>query len=102
MGEDAVRLGFAADTVDAGFEWVGFHATGLAELTASREPSLTEYAVKFPSFHQCAVASSTPLDFPGFTLVLTRVSAYRLFLFAGPEEPMYLYRVPGPGCPAAP
>ena len=34
MGDEAVRLGFAAETVDAGFEWVGFHATGLAELTA--------------------------------------------------------------------
>ena len=30
MGDEAVRLGFAAETVDAGFEWVGFHATGLA------------------------------------------------------------------------
>jgi hypothetical protein len=99
MGDEAVRLGFAAETVDAGFEWVGFHATGLAELTAPREPSTTEYAVKFPSFRQCAVASSSPLDFPGFTLVLTRESAYRLLLLAGPEEPMYLYRVAGPGCP---
>jgi dolichyl-phosphate-mannose-protein mannosyltransferase len=102
MGEEAVRLGFAAETIDAGFEWVGFHAVGLAELTASREPSMTEYAVKFPSFRQCAVASSSPLDFPGFTLVLIRVSAYRLLLFAGPEEPMYLYRVSGPGCPSEP
>ena len=31
MGEEAVRLGFAPETVDAGLEWVGFHATGLAE-----------------------------------------------------------------------
>jgi hypothetical protein len=102
MGEEAVRLGLAADTVDAGFEWVGLHAVGLAELTASREPSMTEYAVKFPSFRQCAVASSSPLDFPGFTLVLTRPSAYRLLLIAGPEEPIYLYRVSGRGCPARP
>ena len=72
MGDEAVRRGFAAETVDAGFEWVGFHATGLAELRALREPSMTEYAVKFPSFRQCAVASSSPLDFPWFTLVLTR------------------------------
>ena len=100
MGDAAVRLGFAAETVDAGLEWVGFHATGLARLTASRAPSMTEYAVKFPSFHQCAVASSTPLDFPGFTLILTKADAYRLLLFAGPTEPIYLYRVAGEGCPA--
>lgn len=102
MGEEAVRLGFAADTVDAGFEWVGLHAAGLAELSAPRAPSMTDYAVKFPSFHQCAVASSSPLDFPGFTLLRTETSAYRLLLFAGPAEAMYLYRVAGPGCPAGP
>ena len=99
MGEEAMRLGFAAETVDAGLEWVGFHATGLARLTAQPQVTMTEYAVKFPSFHRCAVASSTPLDFPGFTLVLTRPGAYRLLLLAGPTEPMYLYRVAGPGCP---
>ena len=99
MGDEAVRRGFAAETVDAGFEWVGFHATGLAELRALSEPSMTEYAVKFPSFRQCAVASSSPLDFPWFTWALTRDNAYRLLLIAGPEEPMYLYRVSGPGCP---
>ena len=102
MGDAAVRMGFAADTVDAGFEWVGSHATGLAELTAPRAPSMTEYSVKFPSFHQCAVASSSPLDFPGFTLILTRPDAYRLLLAAGPAEPLYLYRVAGDGCPAGP
>ena len=100
MGDAAVELGFAPETVDAGFEWVGLHATGLANLTAPRAPSMTEYAVKFPSFHQCAVASSTPLDFPGFTLLVTRVRAYRLLLFAGPAEPIYLYRVANEGCPS--
>ncbi|MEA2653177.1 MAG: hypothetical protein QOI37_404 [Chloroflexota bacterium] len=99
MGDAAVRLGYAPETVDAGFEWVGLHATGLARLTAPREPSMTEYAVKFPSFHQCAVVSSTPLDFAGFTLVVTWPDAYRLLLFAGPSEPMYLYRVADAGCP---
>lgn len=102
MGDEAVRLGFAADTVDAGLEWVGFHASGLAVTSARRTPSMTNYADKFPSFHPCAVASSSPLDFPGFTLVLTRTSAYRLLLFAGPAETMYLYRVAGSGCPAGP
>lgn len=100
MGDAAVRLGFAAETVDAGLEWVGFHATGPARLAAPRAPSMTEYAVKFPSFRQCAVASSTPLDFPGFTLILTQVDGYRLLLFAGPTEPMYLYQVAGEGCPS--
>ena len=102
MGDEAVRLGFAAETVDAGFEWVGSHDAGLAAPTAGRRPGMTPYAVKFPSFRQCAVASGSPLDFPGFTLVLTRPGAYRRLLFAGPAETMYLYRVAGPGCPAGP
>jgi hypothetical protein len=99
MGEEAVRLGFAPETVDAGLEWVGFHASGLAYLTAPAQATMTEYAVKFPSFHRCAIASSTPLDAAGFTLILTRPEAYRLLLVAGPTEPLYLYRVAGPGCP---
>jgi hypothetical protein len=99
MGEEAVHLGFAAETVDAGLEWVGFHASGLARLTAQPQATMTEYAVKFPSFHRCAVASSTPLDVPGFTLLLARTDAYRLLLIAGAAEPMYLYQVAGPGCP---
>jgi hypothetical protein len=99
MGEEAVRRGFPPETVDAGLEWVGLHATGRVELAAQREPWMTEYAPKFPSFRQCAVASSSPLDDPGFSLLLTRPDAYRLLLFAGPVEPMYLYRVAAPGCP---
>jgi hypothetical protein len=102
MGEEAVSRGFTAETVDAGFEWVGFHATGLADLTARAEPSMTEYAVKFPSFHPCAVVSSSPLAFPGFTLILVREDAYRSLLVAGPAEPLYLYRVAGSDCPPPP
>jgi hypothetical protein len=100
MGEEAVRLGFPADTVDAGFEWVGFHASGPAALTARPVPSMTGYSVKFPSFHACAVVSSSPLDFPGFSPILARTDAYRLLLIAGSVEPLYLYRVAGPDCPA--
>jgi hypothetical protein len=102
IGEEAVRLGYAASTVDAGFEWVGFHATGLADPKARRVPNMTSYAAKFSSFHQCAQATSSPLDVPGFTLLSTRTSAYRLLLIAGPKETLYLYRFAGPACPAGP
>ena len=30
MGRTAIQHGIAAENVDAGYEWVGFHATGLA------------------------------------------------------------------------
>jgi hypothetical protein len=99
IGEEAVQLGFAPETVDAGFEWVGFHAIGAADPTARSVPSMTTYAPKFPSFHQCAVAASSPLVVPGFNLELTRTHAYRLLLFTGPDESLYLYRAAGSGCP---
>jgi len=99
MGEEAVRLGFAPATVDAGLEWVGLHATGPVELTAQQVFERTGYSVKFPSFHACAVASSTPLDYIDFRLILTRPDAYRLLLITGPSETLYLYRVAGPDCP---
>jgi hypothetical protein len=99
MGEEAVRLGFAPDTVDAGLEWVGLHATGRVELAARQVPERTGYSVKFPSFEACAVVSSTPLGYADFRLILIRPDAYRLLLIAGPSEPLYLYRVAGPDCP---
>jgi hypothetical protein len=102
MGEEAVRLGFAPDTVDAGLEWVGVHATGLAALRAQPVPSMTDYSVKFPSMHPCAVVASTALGFPGFRLLLTQPDAYRLLLVGGPSETLYLYRVEGRGCPTGP
>lgn len=101
MGEEAVRRGFAPETIDAGLEWVGAHATGLADPRAARIPSMTAYAVKFPSYHQCAVVAASPLDFDGFDLAFEQKGAYRLLLFAGPREALYLYRVAGPGCPTS-
>jgi hypothetical protein len=101
MGDEAVRLGFAADTVDAGLEWVGLHAAGPVALAARQVPERTGYSVKFPSFHACAIVSSRPLDFVDFELILTRPDAYRLLLVGGPSETLYLYRVAGPACPAS-
>jgi hypothetical protein len=61
---------------------------------------MTYYAAMFPSFKQCAVATSSALNGPGFTLLDTQPSAYRLLLFAGRTETMYLYRFAGNDCPA--
>jgi hypothetical protein len=99
IGDEAVRLGFAADTVDAGLEWVGLHATGPVQLAARQVPDRTGYSVKFPTFHACAIVSSTPLDWVDVELVVKRFDAYRLLLVVGPSEPLYLYRVIRPGCP---
>jgi hypothetical protein len=99
MGELAVRRGFTPGTVDAGMAWVGYYATGIAEVGAT--PSATEswYDAWWPSFRLCAMVSSSLLDIPGFRLEAADIEAYRLLLFAGDEEPLYLYRVTGAGCP---
>jgi hypothetical protein len=98
MGELAVSGGLARDTVDAGMEWVGYNARGVANVGAV--PTQTEmwYDAWWPSFRLCAMVSSSPLDLPGFRLEHADIEAYRLLLFDGPQEALYLYRVAGPGC----
>jgi len=100
IGDEAVARGFPAETVDAGLEWVAFHATGVATPYATAPPGWSRYDAWWPPFRLCAMASTAPLSEPGFELIATYPTAYRLLLFAGPKEPLYLYRVPGPGCPS--
>ena len=99
MGEKAVAGGANAATVDAGFEWVTFYATGLA--VHAPAPALGGmYETRWPSFHLCELVSNSPLTNPELTLVDTSTNAYKLFLFGGPQETLYLYRVQGQqSCP---
>jgi hypothetical protein len=99
MGELAVERGFAPQTVDAGMAWVGYYATGVAQLGAQPTPSENWYDAIWPSFTPCAMVSSSMLDVPGFHLMAAEINAYRLFLFDGLQEPLYLYRIETPGCP---
>jgi hypothetical protein len=78
---------------------VGYHATGTAVVDAAGPPTEMWYGAWWPSFRQCAVVSGSLLDVPGLRLARADVEAYRLLLAAGPEEPLYLYAVTGPGCP---
>ncbi len=98
MGEVAVARGFARQTVDAGMEWVGYHATGTANVFAPQTSAGTWYSAWWPSHRTCALVSSSLLNLPGFTLELADTQAYRLLLVGGPETPLYLYRVANPGC----
>jgi 4-amino-4-deoxy-L-arabinose transferase-like glycosyltransferase len=99
MGDLAVERGISANTVDAGLEWVTNYASGLAAPNTVSPNSQMWYEAWWPSFHLCAVVSSSPLNQPGVQLEAADVEAYRLLLFAGPQEPLYLYRVSGPDCP---
>jgi hypothetical protein len=97
-GESAVAGGANASTVDAGFEWVTFHATGLS--VRARPPALGGvYEGRWPSFHLCTLVSDSPISSPAATLETADSNAYKLFLLGGPTEPLYVYSVAGPGCP---
>jgi hypothetical protein len=99
-GRDAVMAGFAATTVDAGFEWVGNHATTVAKpgrRAADAPPYETWYDQMFPGFRDCAFVSGSRLDEPA--LVLMRAVSYNELAFAVPER-LYLYAVRRSGCGA--
>jgi hypothetical protein len=100
-GEDAVTMGYEARTVDAGYEWVGYHASGAA--TAGEGPFvLTWYYRLIPAEPPCAVVSNSPLDDDSLTLIQVNRSAYLQYLFFGPAEPLYLYGAVAEGCPPLP
>lgn len=98
-GEAAVAAGYAPSTVDAGYDWVGFH--GGAHLNAvSRDYGVTWYDDLFMPAAPCAVVSNTPLAAPGFTQLSVDEAAYRQYLFAGSDRPLYLYGSTDARCPA--
>ncbi len=91
--------GIQAGTVDAGLEWVSFHATGVATPYAKAPPGWSRFDAWWPSFRLCAMVSASPLDRPDLSLIEADPAAYRLLLFGGPTEPLYLYRAAGADCP---
>jgi hypothetical protein len=98
-GERLVQLGYRADQVDGGFDWVGYHYPGIARpdriaLEPKDYPPAT-YDAYFPEFRRCAFASPQPITPPpGFGLVGT-VRHHRLYGLM--SETMYLYGVPRDG-----
>jgi hypothetical protein len=100
-GEAAVALGYDAQTVDAGYEWVGSHGSGTQDLNFVPTGVTRWYAI-WPSFRACAVLSNTPLDIPAYELIRENRSAYRQYLLFGPAEPLYLYGARMEGCPSPP
>lgn len=94
-GNRLVQSGIPADQIDAGYEWMGFHATtqGDPTIRTSRE---TFYRSWWPSFVECGVVSSEPSTLPDRELAGT--TEYALNLIAGPAETLYLYRLTSPDC----
>jgi len=99
MGERAMAMGYQATAIDAGLEWVSYHATGIAAPYATTTESVSRYVAWWPPTRVCAVASSSPLHEPGLRLIATDRTAYRMLLFAGSAAPLYLYARTETGCP---
>ena len=100
-GEAAVAMGYDARTVDAGYEWVSYHASWVWN-SGSGTYGLTWYDDAFSSYRPCAVLSNSPLDGGAFRLIRVDRSAYLQFLFFGTAEPLYLYGAVVDGCPPPP
>ena len=100
-GEAAVALGYDAQTVDAGYEWVSYHASGVGN-SGSGAYGLTWYDDVLSSSRPCAVLSNSPLDGGALRLIRVDRSAYLQYLFFGPAEPLYLYGALVDGCPPPP
>jgi len=100
-GETAVALGFDARTVDAGYEWVGYHSSTAAQ-SGSGSYDLTWYDDLLLPAPPCAVLSNSPLEDGPLKLIRVNRAAYRQYLFFGPDEPLYLNGSTSNGCPPVP
>ena len=94
-------MGYDARTVDAGYEWVGYHASGAGK-SGSGTFGLSWYDDLLSSTSPCAVLSNRPLDNGAFRLIRVNRAAYLQYLFLGPGEPLYLYGAVMDGCPPPP
>jgi len=101
-GLDAVGAGYKPGTVDAGFDWVGSHATVAAARgrhVAGIPSYETWYDTMFSSFRDCAFVSGSQVALPHVALL--RTVRYEEVGFAVPEY-LYIYGVRDRGCePAA-
>ena len=100
-GEAAVAMGYDPRTVDAGYEWVGYHSTGEGTPAADSVGS-SWYHDMLSSQPACAVLSNSPLDRDELRLVREYPSAYLQYGFFGPAQPLYLYGALADGCPVPP
>ncbi len=101
-GQAAVKAGFPASAVDAGFDWVGGHAATPAvrgRNVTSGAPYEMWYDQMFSRFKDCAFVSGSPVGAAGVSLI-GRVR-YQELGFAFPER-LYIYRVRNPACVPAP
>jgi len=93
-GEQLAATGLPADAIDAGYEWVGFHATSPAHM-AHPTKSTPPYRGWWDT-PVCGLVTASP-DGPRNGR-LVGIEDYRLYLIAGPRVDLYLYRIESPDC----
>jgi hypothetical protein len=98
-GRLLVAEGIPADSIDAGYEWVGAHASQLVIPERALETGERWYFPIAPGFRPCAIVASSALIEPGIRLQGVTRDAYRLLLVGGPATPLYVYRSVRPDCP---
>jgi hypothetical protein len=94
-GERLVQLGVSPDEVDAGYEWVGYFQPSLPA-ASTVPPKKTFYDSLWPGRRECGIVTSQNEGPAGAALVGT--VGYSLFLIAGPDEFLHLYRVTSLDC----
>ena len=92
-GQALVAAGVPPDEVDAGYAWLGAHAT--TPLIGGGTHRV-RYRQLWPEFRQCGSVTSDPRPEAGTLPVGTE--AYPLFLIGGPIQPLFLYRDSAPEC----
>ncbi len=99
-GDAMVAMGYDAGAVDAGYEWMGSHASTIGN--ADLGYGLAWYDDWIAPSRPCAAVSNSPLAPANFGLIQVDRSAYRQYLFFGPEQPLYLYGSLAYDCPRLP
>jgi hypothetical protein len=100
-GDATVREGYNARTVDAGYEWIGYHARGVVK-SGAPAGNMDWSGSRWALVDSCAVLSNSPLDDAALTLIHVNPIAYRTYLFFGPPKPLYRYGAATVGCPLLP
>jgi hypothetical protein len=92
-GQASVAAGAPARTVDAGFEWMGWHYDGVVGSFAGeprwRRPASWYNVLKFPDLANCTVMAYAPRREPWLETV--QVRSYRAFGLWGRRQ-VYVYR----------
>ena len=94
-GERLVASGVPPNTIDAGYEWVGFHATEQATPTDT-VPTRIWYLSWWRNFQLCGLARSGEIS-PPDGVPVGKVT-YRLGLVIGPVRELWLYTIDSPMC----